>query len=226
MPPTAFITWITGRDGSCLAEWLLAKGYVVQGLVRTPRSLARGNLAAPVGDESLPGTRPHLHVGACEDTANLRRVVSPFALQMVRIYRDTHRLPVSSLILYNHESPRHDEMFVSRKVIRAAARLGVVFTPMRLVSDEALVDRLIRAAVMLYASRPEPFGFAPLEANACGVPGVAVAELLGDPNRARALGENGRAWVADEWTWAACVDRLAAALRSTVERVSNGRNAP
>jgi glycosyltransferase involved in cell wall biosynthesis len=148
-----------------------------------------------------------------------------------------------------------DGAYVER-MLALAGRLGVVFTPLRLVSDEALVDRLNRAAVMLYTSRLEPFGFAPLEANACGVPvvavaeggvretirhgfngllvpdrdpvalGAAVAELLGNPDRARALGENGRAWVTDEWTWAACVDRLEATLHSTVARVAAGRNVP
>ena len=43
-------------------------------------------------------------------------------------------------------------------------------------SDKELVEILNRAAVMVYAPRLEPFGFAPLEANACGLPVVAVAE--------------------------------------------------
>ena len=44
------------------------------------------------------------------------------------------------------------------------------------IGDDALVDLLNRSAVMLYTSRLEPFGYAPIEANACGVPVVAVAE--------------------------------------------------
>ena len=34
MKKTAFITGITGQDGSYLAELLLAKGYTVHGLMR------------------------------------------------------------------------------------------------------------------------------------------------------------------------------------------------
>ena len=130
-----------------------------------------------------------------------------------------------------------DESYVHELTARAA-RLGVRFSPRRMVSDAALVDTLNRAAVLLCTSRLEPFGFAPLEANACGTPVVAVAEggvretvrtdfngllvpdrdpqeigrallaLLRDPERARRLGETGRAWVNETWTWRACVDRI------------------
>lgn len=44
------------------------------------------------------------------------------------------------------------------------------------ISDAEIVDLLNRARVMLYAPRLEPFGYAPLEANACGAPVIAVAE--------------------------------------------------
>ena len=44
------------------------------------------------------------------------------------------------------------------------------------VSDTELVETLNRATAMVYAPRLEPFGLAPLEANACGLPVVAVAE--------------------------------------------------
>ncbi|HNJ78904.1 MAG TPA: GDP-mannose 4,6-dehydratase, partial [Marmoricola sp.] len=40
----AFITGITGQDGSYLAELLLAKGYDVHGLVRRSSSLNRSRI--------------------------------------------------------------------------------------------------------------------------------------------------------------------------------------
>ena len=40
----AFITGITGQDGSYLAELLLAKGYEVHGLVRRSSSLNRSRI--------------------------------------------------------------------------------------------------------------------------------------------------------------------------------------
>jgi GDPmannose 4,6-dehydratase len=46
-----------------------------------------------------------------------------FAAQMVRIYRETHRLFLVNGILYNHESPRRGENFVTRKICSAAAAI-------------------------------------------------------------------------------------------------------
>jgi glycosyltransferase involved in cell wall biosynthesis len=57
-----------------------------------------------------------------------------------------------------------------------ARELGVSFEPRTLVSPEELVSTLGRAAVMVYTSRLEPFGYAPLEANSCGTVAVGVAE--------------------------------------------------
>jgi glycosyltransferase involved in cell wall biosynthesis len=44
------------------------------------------------------------------------------------------------------------------------------------VSDEELFDLISQAAAMLYTSRLEPFGLAPLEANALGTAVVGIAE--------------------------------------------------
>jgi glycosyltransferase involved in cell wall biosynthesis len=57
-----------------------------------------------------------------------------------------------------------------------AKEAGVSFDLKVMVSDEELVAILNRASAMLYAPRLEPFGLAPLEANACGVPVVGIAE--------------------------------------------------
>jgi GDPmannose 4,6-dehydratase len=47
-----------------------------------------------------------------------------FATQMVRIYREAHGLYAVNGILYNHESPRRGENFVTRKICRAAAAIS------------------------------------------------------------------------------------------------------
>lgn len=44
------------------------------------------------------------------------------------------------------------------------------------ISDEQLIDILQRAAVMIYTPLLEPFGYAPLEANACGTAVVGISE--------------------------------------------------
>lgn len=46
-----------------------------------------------------------------------------FATQMVRVYRDSFGLFASNGIMFNHESPRRGEHFVTRKICRAAAAI-------------------------------------------------------------------------------------------------------
>jgi GDPmannose 4,6-dehydratase len=58
------------------------------------------------------------------------RPVSPygcakaFATMLARVYRQSYGLFVCNGILYNHESPRRGESFVTRKIARAAARIS------------------------------------------------------------------------------------------------------
>lgn len=127
-----------------------------------------------------------------------------------------------------------------------AASLDVSFEPWLRVDDSAIVDLLNRAAVMAYAPRLEPFGLVPLEASACRLPVVAVAEggvretvidgvngllvesnpramaqaierLLNDFSFARALGNQGHRIVIERWTEEQAVDRLEQHLFSQLE---------
>jgi glycosyltransferase involved in cell wall biosynthesis len=130
---------------------------------------------------------------------------------------------------------------------RLADAAGVDFEPKLRVSDEQLIDLLNRAMAMLYAPRLEPFGFAPLEANACGAPVIAVAEggvretivdgangllveaepqamaqaidhLRDHPDIARTLGANGRRMVERQWSIDASIDRLEQRFAQAIER--------
>lgn len=49
-----------------------------------------------------------------------------YAFNMAKIYRDSYGMHISNGILFNHESPRRGENFVSRKITKAVAaiRLG------------------------------------------------------------------------------------------------------
>ena len=47
-----------------------------------------------------------------------------FATQVCRVYRESYGLFVCNGILYNHESPRRGENFVTRKIARGAARIA------------------------------------------------------------------------------------------------------
>jgi GDPmannose 4,6-dehydratase len=201
----AFVTGITGQDGSYLCELLLEKGYTVHGLVHRPTSLGEGNIRHLWSDASL-AKRLFLHTGAFEDATHLRRIIaksqphelyhlagqssprlslvlpettvdsigmgtlrlleiirdlpeppkflyaasseifgspvhSPqdeatpinpttpygaakaFSHQMCRIYRIAYGIQACSAILYNHESVRRSDNFVTTKIARGAARI-------------------------------------------------------------------------------------------------------
>lgn len=47
-----------------------------------------------------------------------------FATQLVRVYRSSYGMFVCNGILYNHESPRRGENFVTRKIARSVARIA------------------------------------------------------------------------------------------------------
>ena len=74
--PRAFITGITGQDGSYLAELLLSKDYEVHGLVHRPDSLANSNIGPLSLDNKVLNKRLFLHNGAFEDATHLRRIIS------------------------------------------------------------------------------------------------------------------------------------------------------
>ena len=74
--PVAFITGITGQDGSYLADLLVSKGYTVHGLVHRPDSAGSSNIRHLVADPKIMGKQLFLHNGSFEDATHLRRVIS------------------------------------------------------------------------------------------------------------------------------------------------------
>jgi GDPmannose 4,6-dehydratase len=71
----AFITGITGQDGSYLCEYLLSKDYEVHGLVHRPDYLNSSNIAHLVQDPKVHNQTLFLHNGAFEDATHLRRII-------------------------------------------------------------------------------------------------------------------------------------------------------
>jgi GDPmannose 4,6-dehydratase len=65
--PKAFISGITGKDRSYLAEFLLAKGYEVHGIIRRTSTFNTDRLDHIYSDPHEPVTGLHLHYG---DLAN------------------------------------------------------------------------------------------------------------------------------------------------------------
>ncbi len=72
----AFITGITGQDGSYLADLLLEKGYEVHGLVRRTRRNFIGSHAGSVMSEHKNADKLFLHYGDLSDFGSISRVMS------------------------------------------------------------------------------------------------------------------------------------------------------
>jgi GDPmannose 4,6-dehydratase len=80
MSKTAFVTGITGQDGSYLAELLLGKGYEVHGLIRRSSSFNTERLDDIYQDPHAVDRRLFLHHGDLDDGVtliNLLRDVNP-----------------------------------------------------------------------------------------------------------------------------------------------------
>lgn len=205
MTKSAFITGITGQDGSYLAELLLGKGYEVHGLVRRSSSFNTERLDGIYQDPHRTDRALFLHHGDLNDGVtliNLLRDINPdevynlgaqshvrvsfdqpvftgditgvaairlleairaarvrtkiyqasssemfgatpppqdedtpfyprspygiakvYAYWATRNYREAYDLYAVNGILFNHESPRRGETFVTRKITRAVARI-------------------------------------------------------------------------------------------------------
>ncbi len=202
----AFITGITGQDGSYLAEFLLDKGYEVHGMIRRASTFNTHRIDHLYKDKHEKDVKLFLHYGDLTDSSNLNRLLekikpneiynlaaqshvqvsfevpeytaetdgigtlrlldaiketgiktrfyqastselygkvqevpqtettpfyprSPYAVAkmyaywIVKNYREAYGLHASNGILFNHESPRRGETFVTRKITMAAARI-------------------------------------------------------------------------------------------------------
>jgi len=129
-----------------------------------------------------------------------------------------------------------------------AESVDVDFYPLVRIDDRELIDILNRALMMVYAPRLEPFGFAPLEANACGLPIVAVSEggvretvieglngllvehdtkelarainvLRNNKDYAYKMGEDGRKLTIEKWSLDASIDRIEHKFKQIIDDV-------
>ena len=71
----AFITGITGQDGSYLAELLLEKGYEVHGIIRRSSSFNTQRIDHLYQDPHILGTRLFLHYGDLTDAGRLAKMI-------------------------------------------------------------------------------------------------------------------------------------------------------
>ena len=201
----AFITGVTGQDGSYLAELLLAKGYEVHGLIRRSSSFNTARIDHIYEDPHEPSPKLFLHYGDLIDGVGLTNLIreiqptevynlgaqshvqvsfampqytgqvdavgavglleairsaeidtrfyqastselfgstpppqneesafrprSPYAAAKLMAYwctvnyREGYGMHATNGILFNHESPRRGETFVTRKITRAVAEI-------------------------------------------------------------------------------------------------------
>jgi GDPmannose 4,6-dehydratase len=100
-PKIALITGITGQDGSYLAEFLLAKGYVVHGIKRRASSFNTQRVDHIYQDPHVDDARFVLHYGDLTDSGNLVRVIQQS--QPDEIYN----LGAQSHVAVSFESPEY-----------------------------------------------------------------------------------------------------------------------
>lgn len=101
MPKRALITGITGQDGAYLAEFLLAKGYVVDGVKRRASSFNTDRIDHLYQDPHEKDVRLHLHYGDLTDATNLIRIIQQ--VQPDEIYN----LAAQSHVAVSFETPEY-----------------------------------------------------------------------------------------------------------------------
>lgn len=67
----AFVTGITGQDGSYMIEFLLSKGYEVHGLIRRSSTLNTGRIHPTI----LNNQHLHLHYGDMSDSEQITKII-------------------------------------------------------------------------------------------------------------------------------------------------------
>lgn len=121
----AFITGITGQDGSYLAELLLEKGYQVHGLIRRSSSINTGRIEHIFNDPSL-----HLHYGDLTDSSCLSNCLA----NLKQLYPDMARLEIYNLAAQSHvkvsfEMPEYTadtDAFGTLKLLEAIRATGLI----------------------------------------------------------------------------------------------------
>ena len=97
----AFITGITGQDGSYLCEFLLEKGYEVHGLRRRSSSFNTQRIEHLLDDKSLYNKRLFLHYGDMTDTSSLYNILAK--IRPTEVYN----LAAQSHVAVSFEEPEY-----------------------------------------------------------------------------------------------------------------------
>lgn len=114
-------------------------------------------------------------LGSDPETYNMVLTVGEFSLHKGHdfIIRSLAKVPLHirpSLIIVGHSGIEKNYL------LKLANKFGVEISIEEEVNDTRLVELYQKAKIFLYAARNEPFGLVLLEAIACGLPIIAVAE--------------------------------------------------
>jgi GDPmannose 4,6-dehydratase len=138
----AFITGITGQDGSYLVELLLAKGYQVHGLIRRASTFNTDRIDHLYVDPHERGAQLFLHYGDLSDGTVLRRVLE-------RVQPDeVYHLAAQSHVKVSFEEPEH------------TTDIGTTGTVRLLAAVHDYIGRTGRRVRMYQAGSSEMFGTA------------------------------------------------------------------
>ena len=108
----ALISGITGQDGSFLAEFLLAKGYEVHGIVRRASTFNTERLDSIYSDPHEQGAKLYLHYGDVTDGSGLRHVLED--VQPLEIYN----LAAQSHVRVSFDQPEYTADVVATGTLR------------------------------------------------------------------------------------------------------------
>jgi GDPmannose 4,6-dehydratase len=117
----AFITGITGQDGSYLAEFLLDKGYEVHGLIRRASTFNTERIEHLYADPHDPAARLFLHYGDLSDGASLMNLV--LSIEPNEIYN----LAAQSHVRVSFDQPLYTvdiDALGTLRILEAARMLG------------------------------------------------------------------------------------------------------
>lgn len=124
MKKRAFITGITGQDGSYLAELLLSKGYEVHGLIRRASTFNTSRIDHLYVDPHDPEAKLFLHYGDLSDGARLVSLLG--ALKPDEVYN----LAAQSHVRVSFDEPEHtgDTTGVGSMRMLEAVRMSGIHT--------------------------------------------------------------------------------------------------
>jgi GDPmannose 4,6-dehydratase len=140
---TALITGVTGQDGSYLAEFLLAKGYQVHGLMRRASSFNTDRIDHLYQDPHEHDVRLHLHYGDLTDGSQLGRLI-----------REVQPDEIYNLAAQSHVAVSFDQPQYTGNV----AGLGVVRL-LEAIRETGVRTRLYQAGTSeMFGASPPPQG--------------------------------------------------------------------